>query len=360
MYGGGCFFLVLFVLFFYYVAGEFTSTLVNSSLCPGEIREMTLWNILTNRMTDASPKGFSIDTPVNCHDERMVPEFILDGAKWVCGLPFLFNAKPIIYSLGCGGSLDFEIGLEKYLGSNYEPNFFVVDAGDYGNMQYFSHANFHYMKARIGIEKSHISLSDFIHFNKHTNLIIDILKIDIEGAEVELILQELREFSLPLPFIQMQIEFHKDGAIFDKMQEELFDMGMWSFHRDPNKGCYECFEIAYVNIYSSVINGPGCIPRPRRNDSMLDFQSPEKLRNSLLKLQHVCRGNYGKQDGCGLFLHTPFSNFTITVDTGNNFLLYPAMQWIVLTVCVIFFWFGQVHPHLSPVPHPQERISLTD
>jgi len=182
-----------------------------------------------------------------------------DGGKWVCGMDIIADKEsPVIYSFGVSDDSSFEAALleraprAQVYGYDYS-------VGSWGpqiqnNPELKTRAHFH--KWAVGGKDAHgpdfdpnfqvYTLDTLMKLNGHTW--IDILKIDIEGAEFDV----LRGFcnyylgrNLPLPFGQLQVEIHAwdskmTFATFLEWFELLERAGLRPFRSEPN--------LVYVNI----------------------------------------------------------------------------------------------------------------
>ncbi len=171
-----------------------------------------------------------------------------DGGKWVCGMSkyeALPKRKPcIIYSFGIQFESSFEEGyLERTHCEIWGYDYSVSKFGEQlKGIERKSHAHF----TQAGIagktdttkEPPFYSIQDLMELNGHDH--VDVLKIDIEGAEFESMSSLVKSFGRKeVPVGQVMIEIHlEDGKIttdeFLSWWEDLEEVGFRPVWTEPN------------------------------------------------------------------------------------------------------------------------------
>jgi hypothetical protein len=188
-----------------------------------------------------------------------------DGGKWVCGIERIAKQeKCVIYSFGINGESSFEAamldrapGCEVW-GYDFSVNSFGPEIEDSPRLKERSH----FFPYALGGHNAHgpenspkyYTLDALMRLNGHT--FIDVLKIDIEGAEFDtlktflLVHKPVSPFeSTTLPIGQLQIELHAwdDYAKFEFFHgwwTALEDAGLRPFWTEAN--------LVYVNYADSA------------------------------------------------------------------------------------------------------------
>lgn len=198
-----------------------------------------------------------------------------DGGKYICGMDIIAEKKsPVIYSFGVNVDSSLERALlqraptAQVYGYDFSVSSWGVEIEN--NPELKRRAHFH--PWAVGAKDDHgpgsdpnfqvYTLDTLMKLNGHTW--IDILKIDIEGAEFDV----LRGFcnyylshGLPLPFGQLEVEIHAwgGGVAFDQFLEwfELLERaGLRPFRAEPNLVNVKILGNAMVSEYAFVnING---------------------------------------------------------------------------------------------------------
>lgn len=193
-----------------------------------------------------------------------------DGGKWFCGLERLVQqTKPcVIYSFGINGESSFEEALLTAAPQCeiWGYDFSVASFGPEIRDNALLHARSHFFPYALGGQDSPYSdppvftLQSLMRQNGHT--FIDVLKIDIEGAEFESLASFVDAFvpsaldsarhphgvqeEAVLPIGQLQLEIHAwgaNGASFARFKhwwESLERAGLRPFWTEPN--------LVYVNL----------------------------------------------------------------------------------------------------------------
>ncbi|KDQ55720.1 hypothetical protein JAAARDRAFT_159072 [Jaapia argillacea MUCL 33604] len=188
-----------------------------------------------------------------------------DGGKWMCGLDRVVKKpKCVIYSFGVNGESSFESsilergpGCEVW-GYDFSVNSFGPEITSVPNLD----SRAHFYPYALGPSDAPTSdppmftLQTLMKRNGHS--FIDILKVDIEGAEFESLNSFIRHFTsatpdngqVVLPIGQLQLEIHARDATyaqfnnFLKWWEELERAGLRPFWTEPN--------LVYVNLIRGV------------------------------------------------------------------------------------------------------------
>ncbi|ETW81144.1 hypothetical protein HETIRDRAFT_46155, partial [Heterobasidion irregulare TC 32-1] len=188
-----------------------------------------------------------------------------DGGKWVCGMERIVKKeKCVIYSVGINGESSFEAALLQRAqgcevwGYDFSVNSFGPEIETVPDLKRRSH--FH--SWALGGEDQHAetdnpkmyTLQTLMQMNGHD--FIDILKIDIEGAEFESLAALIQSYASTtpdtptvLPFGQLQIEIHarhgqEHFAEFSNWWATLERAGLRPFWTEPN--------LVYVNLVRGV------------------------------------------------------------------------------------------------------------
>ncbi|CUA72614.1 hypothetical protein RSOLAG22IIIB_10182 [Rhizoctonia solani] len=193
-----------------------------------------------------------------------------DGGKWICGLSRLME-KPdcVVYSAGISTDSSFEADILRktqcqVFGFDFSVNQFGPEI-----------ENFASLRARTKFYKYAISGDDDYRANpprwtlrtlmeRHRHTFIDILKIDIEGAEFDVLAETIKYYvdnDLPLPFGQLQLEIHSENVPFErflKWWEALEAAGLRPFHTETNLIVFNWWrskptfsEYSFLNIRAS-------------------------------------------------------------------------------------------------------------
>ncbi|KAF8481481.1 methyltransferase domain-containing protein [Gautieria morchelliformis] len=184
-----------------------------------------------------------------------------DGGKYVCGLERLERKQScVVYSVGVNGESSYEAAiLQRAPGCQvYGYDFSVHSFGPEIEEVRALKARSHFWAWGLSGKDTHSSndpikmytLDTLMKMNGHT--FIDILKIDIEGAEFDALTDLINHYSSltppqPLPFGQLQLEIHardgwgKDLSKLLKWWERLEEAGLRPFWTEPN--------LVYMNVY---------------------------------------------------------------------------------------------------------------
>lgn len=182
----------------------------------------------------------------NCPYETTRVGVMGDGGKWLCGLSRLIEKpKCVVYSAGISTDSSFEAAVLRRTKCEVFGFDFSVDK--FGP----EIENFTSLRSRATFYKYAISGKDDHRANppqwtlrslmeRHGHVFIDILKIDIEGAEFDVLGETVKYYldnNLPLPFGQLQLEIHSENVSFEKFLkwwEDLEAAGLRPFHSETN------------------------------------------------------------------------------------------------------------------------------
>ncbi|THH20621.1 hypothetical protein EUX98_g8546 [Antrodiella citrinella] len=185
-----------------------------------------------------------------------------DGGKWVCGFERVAKQPEcVIYSFGINEESSFEAALLtrspgcQVWGYDFSVSRFGPEIESLPALKSRSHFHPYALSARDAhapeASPPEYTLASLMAANNHTW--IDVLKVDIEGAEFESLAQFVDDFSGGngvLPVGQMQLEIHArewsgygDFAHFNVWWEKLERAGMRPFWTEAN--------LVYLNIFKS-------------------------------------------------------------------------------------------------------------
>lgn len=164
--------------------------------------------------------------------------YLGDGGKWICGLGQIAR-KPncLIYSFGVGEDSSFEDELLSTTNCSvfaFDP---TVTGINLDKDKYPGRVHFH--RIGLGVSESNSSrirsLKEIMTERGHSW--IDILKVDVEGAEFAAFEQIFADYSAGLPFGALIMELHltEDGA-WKTREEERKQFGyVWGWWRKLEK-----------------------------------------------------------------------------------------------------------------------------
>jgi hypothetical protein len=204
----------------------------------------------------------------SCPHQRNRYGILGDGGKWVCGLEKVIQRPQcVVYSFGVSTESSFEAAILskspncEIWGYDYSVNKWGDAVGTH--QEWAGRLNFKPYK--LDATDNHEAnpplwtLQSLMKANGHT--FIDILKIDIEGAEFEVLsawIDYLAERKEPLPIGQMQIEIHAAKRSFLEFLgwwEKLEAAGLRPFFTEPNlpavnfyRGAADVAEWSFINI----------------------------------------------------------------------------------------------------------------
>lgn len=161
-----------------------------------------------------------------------------DGGKWICDLARYSNPRAstcIIYSFGVRGDSSFEAEMHERTACDiYGFDFSVTSmAGAAAGME-----RVHFQRVGLGAKETSqlLTLKQIMEQHKHS--FIDVLKVDIEGAEFEVLATLAKEFnSGSLPIEQLLLEIHHEKGLtaqFFEIMRSLRSHGLVPFSHETN------------------------------------------------------------------------------------------------------------------------------
>ncbi|KZP31447.1 hypothetical protein FIBSPDRAFT_813653 [Athelia psychrophila] len=152
-----------------------------------------------------------------------------DGGKWVCGVERLVEQHHscVVYSFGVNNESSFEPELLSELPhcQLYGYDFNVSSFGPEIETNFSLASRSHFFPYALGNTTNTnehpptYTLTALMKANDHT--FIDLLKIDIEGAEFESLAEMIQSSSSVLPFGQLQLEIHALNSEYAKFPKFL-------------------------------------------------------------------------------------------------------------------------------------------
>jgi len=212
------------------------------------------------------------DAVVDCHTTLRVGTWS-DGGKWLCD-PEQLSTATVVYSFGVGDEISFDREMAAMFGADVymfdptpslSPKYQSFKAGSReGRGRIFFHAlglgpaaGEPGKEPTLTLEGQRCpvkSLGDIARTLGHEH--VDILKIDVEGAEFAALQQMLADHSLGrLRVRQILVEFHlwSDQAFADfvRIVHGLADQGYLLFRKELNPADARCAELAFVHVARS-------------------------------------------------------------------------------------------------------------
>ena len=199
----------------------------------------------------------------NCDtEERMGIPAWGDGPKFMCHPKVALTHSPcLIYSFGSNGKIQFESSIHKM---NPECEIHVFDPTDTPDVSSVvsTVGSFHLWglsdkEAPFSLGKV-MSLTQIMEELGHSGRRLDVLKVDVEGAEWDSFNNHIwkRCAEGKLSISQLQIELHVKGVMTGKrtVPKRFFDgadkCGLMIFHKERNGwGCggFRCLEYAFIH-----------------------------------------------------------------------------------------------------------------
>ena len=175
-----------------------------------------------------------------------------DGGKWVCDL-FRLKHRPdcLVYSVGSNGDFSFESSMKNIM-PHCEIHTFDSNLYKCPNQT----CSFHQMIFGNGTHpKDSKTWKKVIQNLNHANRFIDILKIDIEGAEYDFFPSMLTSTKISLPR-QVLVELHpRDANDIHQFFEELRANNYVIFNKEPNLiAGAGYFEYTFLKLHSSFFS----------------------------------------------------------------------------------------------------------
>jgi FkbM family methyltransferase len=171
-----------------------------------------------------------------------------DGGKWVCDPACMLRRNNcLVLSFGSNNQFDFETAIVT--------KGCVVHTFDHTVSPPAVPAGVVFHKFGVATSTTETaelkSLSTLLREAKLTDKMIDILKMDVEGAEFAFLADPETQAILKTHVRQFLVEFHWQGPEKQvKACQTLTDAGFRVYHKEPNTlGCGgDCIEYALVNV----------------------------------------------------------------------------------------------------------------
>uniref|UniRef100_A0A914Q7Y8 Methyltransferase domain-containing protein n=1 Tax=Panagrolaimus davidi TaxID=227884 RepID=A0A914Q7Y8_9BILA len=172
--------------------------------------------------------------------------FIGDGGKWICNsLNVQSSPECVVYSLGIRDDPSFEEKFQRFTGNKRLLRSLDKDAQNSSTIQRISAANGKFMKALIAGKTNeltnHFTFKDIM--KKFGDKRVDVLKIDIEGAEFH-----IQDESISVPVCQILIEIHgkisKDAL---QLLQKFSKNGFYLFNYEINGFDHQCAEYGFIH-----------------------------------------------------------------------------------------------------------------
>ena len=193
-----------------------------------------------------------------------------DGGKWVCGVKSILQQPAcLVYAAGSNGEPSFERALAKYTACDIHVFDHTLGAAQTKTVQAVASVRLH----NIGLAEEGTpakanmrALSEIMGELQHEW--IDVLKMDIEGAEWPLLESWYRVQNSTLPATQLLVEFHfQAGMDLESVVAPVFELltgdGYRVFATEPNyyceNGCCasKLVEYAFIKVskHGHVVTG---------------------------------------------------------------------------------------------------------
>lgn len=209
---------------------------------------------------------------LSCPFEQRIGE-LGDGGKWICegsrvGLAEWNsneNDDCLVYSFGIGGKFGFEsdlIRLTKESRTECEVHLFDPRAKKWSDRQP-KLPNLHVHAFGLASEGQETdtfrSYTSFLKQFGHTGRTVNLLKLDIERAEVN-ILPQIAQLPKRMRPQQILVEIHwkntaKEYEVMDNVIVQLRDAGYVMFHTEHNFFASMCTEFSFLLLSSRTLDG---------------------------------------------------------------------------------------------------------
>ena len=172
-----------------------------------------------------------------------------DGGKWVCGPSFLLQSKScVVYSIGSNGEVTFEEALLS--ATQCEVHTFDHTLSEPAQAVVRAVPGLHFHRVGLGVRQTGeegqvprvLPLEQLMENLKHAW--VDVLKVDVEGAEWDILQDFYSAGNASLPVTQLLIELHTsnpaDGSMLPtvvRVFQLLLDDGYRVFSVEPNTYC---------------------------------------------------------------------------------------------------------------------------
>lgn len=207
------------------------------------------------------PAVYYLMEPIySCDVDSRVGNIVGDGAKYVCNFHNLKHQdRCIYYGFGVDGEVVFEESLVNLVECEmhaFDPTPSVVSGKQPAFLNDLG-VQFHAWGVSkddedIVLENQKVpafTLSSIRRKLNHTNNVIDIVKIDTEGAEWGVFENLLQDCNRDEPYAhQFLVELHHaTPSLLINLYQEMERCGYRVFHKDANHFCDFCMEYAFVH-----------------------------------------------------------------------------------------------------------------
>lgn len=204
---------------------------------------------------------YLVEPVYSCDMATRVGAVVGDGAKYVCNTHHIAQQRRCVYyGFGVDREVIFEEALIKLLPAcefhAFDPTPSVVAGSMPAHLRSLGIA-FHpwgiaAQDGNIQLEGRNVVAYSFEHIREllnHSNTVIDIFKIDVEGSEWQSLPVILANCDAQRPaFHQMQVEMHgPKPATLLAFDDRLTACGYRVFSKDANHWCPDCMEYGYVH-----------------------------------------------------------------------------------------------------------------
>jgi hypothetical protein len=203
---------------------------------------------------------YLIEPEYSCDVDLRVGEVVGDGAKYICN-PHHILQQPncLYYGFGVNGNIEFDITFQNLFRCEmhtFDPTPSVVRGVQPANLKSRGIAFHNFGVAgsdgTITLEGSNVPVMSFQTIKErlnHTDKVIDVVKIDVEGSEWEAFRDLFAHCDTNEPYAhQFQVELHSaTAALLTEFHDSMTRCGYRSFHKDANLYCPSCMEYAYAH-----------------------------------------------------------------------------------------------------------------
>lgn len=241
---------------------------------------------------------------ISCEQEARIG-IMGDGGKWVCNPANIPKGNCILYSFGSNLEFSFEVGIHEQLGCEIH-TFDPTVAKEKVDAVKPEYVNYHYYG--LGRDSSNVpqvgqvhNITTVLQMLGHTDRVIDILKIDIEGGEWTSMTPALFECAWPRNIRQILLEMHfRNPRTAESLYMGLQHAGYTQFHKEPNIQFSDgsCIEVGFVlldlpkpawwqNITTTLKQtNSQTRPRIRGNNGPMERQGPS-MRPKVVQRKHL-------------------------------------------------------------------------
>lgn len=204
----------------------------------------------TNRNIRA-PKLFDLYTPaINCPPNRALVSLGpagIDGSKWICGTAHL-TSPCVVFSLGSNGDYAFEADVLAQTGCTVHTFDCTISATKIHILDKTRHFFYPLCIGADNLRAKFVTLETARTLASAAY--IDVLKIDIEGYELD-VLGSLTSSTTMLPQqILVEIHMSKPSQVFELalFLQHFAALGYAMAHAEKNSRCPSCCEYVFVRI----------------------------------------------------------------------------------------------------------------